>query len=1129
MNILKKTLLLFTLLVANNVNAATLSLADQPLYLATTVAPNLTVILDDSGSMASGFVPDSISGLSNTKRVRSSYFNSITYNPEIKYLAPPKADGSLYATTFTNAYINGFDTTRGSLNLSTTYRLTWSYAPSATSMSVGSNPSADYPRLTSSNVPAYYYVRDNTLANCTATNINDEDCYKRVIVSATSGIGKTDERQNFANWFSFYRTRNLSVSSSTSLAFSKLSSNVRVAWESLNSCTSFNTSCKGWDNISTDSRISALTGTHKNDFFKWVSRLPASGGTPLRSALIRAGNYYSTSGINSPYAENPQVSLGTESSCRANYTLMMTDGIWNSDNPTIGNLDNTAKTLPDGVAYTPVSPYKDNNDSSLSDVAFKYWSTDLRTDLANNISPYISDASGTASQQYFNAQNDPANWQHMVTFTVGLGLTTWLPSVGLTWDGDSYSGSYDDLVSGNATWPATASDNAGNVADLWHAALDSRGEFFSSEKPTDIISAFNTVVTRVNQGIGASAAVAANTTNIKNGTRVYQARFNSADWSGELLAIPVNTDGSLPIDLETASVWKAKDVLNGQDFDTGRKIFTYKPSTNKGVAFRWPANSSAPTSSEIDLAQVNYLNTSPINLSKINLSNDGLGQSRLNWIRGDRSNEGTLRTRNYVLGDIIDSTPIVVTPPANISTDPSYNSFKTSYKNRQGVLYVGGNDGMLHGFNIDTGNEVLSYVPNSVFSNLNSLTGNNYSHKYYVNGSPSVSDVKYTNGTWHSVLVSGLGSGGKGIFSLDVTDPNSFSESNPTNVVKFEYNDLNDSDIGYNFGIAPIVKLNNNKWAAVFGNGYNSTGSGKATLFLVDVETGLLIKKITTSSGTTTNVNGLGNPSFIDVDGNGTVDYGYAGDLNGNLWKFDLSTSSTTTWSVAYSGNPLINVGQPITSQPDISPSKLGGYMVLFGTGKYLELNDKINSGNYAFYGIWDNGSTVLTTDLAQQTVTSTIVRSGYTYRKTSNNNVNYPTQKGWYFTLPITGERVVTNPIVSSGLVYFTTTLPTTNNCSAGGSSFLMELDYMTGGSPLTQSFDTNQDNKIDTSDTIVAGVAFNSISSSPTILNGLGNSGNQTSMVYINQSNGVINTSLTTGGTKTSRRVSWRELIKQ
>lgn len=1111
-------------------HAAPLTLATKPLFISTSVAPNLVVALDDSGSMAWSYVPDSLAGTAGTRRFLSAYYNPQTYNPEILYQLPVKADGSTYTTSFTTAYLNGFDTTRGNINLSTSYRPITGYTPDETTQSYANNPN-DFGTTSTARTranPAYYYVRNNSLPSCSASNDADEDCYSRVFVTATSGTGPSgvDERQNFAIWYSFYRTRNLTVVSGATLALKNLDPAVRVAWTSLNTCKTFGTACAGWNGTNTDNRIRAFSGTHKSNFYNWVARLPAENGTPLRGGLTRIGEYYKTSGVNSPYAQDPQVSAGTESTCRQNYSMVMTDGIWNTDSISIGNIDNTTTTLPDGTIYTGRAPYRDGNSSSLADIAFRYWATDLRPDLANNLTPYSVDTSGTATEQYFNPKNDPAKWQHMVTFMIGLGLTTNLDLVNLDWQGNTYTGDFNNLESGAKTWPATGNDQTGNVADLWHAAINARGQFFSADRPTDILNAFKAVVSRVNSGVGASGSVAANTTSIRNGTNIYQARFNSGDWSGDLLSIPLNLDGTLPADLLTASAWRATDTVTATNPST-RVVLTNKASTNKGIAFKWPTTPSSPTTSELDAAQTTLLSTNPDTFVT-----DTLGDDRLSYLRGDRTKEGvTFRNRNSLLGDIINASPILVEPPAAISTDPTYKTFRAARATRPTIVYVGANDGMLHGLKVTDGTEVLAYVPNAVFSKLNQLTASSYSHQFYNDGSIADADVKFSDNTWHTMLVSGMGNGGRGIYALDVTDPTAFTEANAANIAKFEYTNLQDSDVGYIQGTPTIIKMNNGKYAAVFGNGYNSTGTGQSTLFIVDIQTGALIKKISTGVGTVATPNALASPVVIDEDGNGTADFAYAGDLQGNMWKFDLTNAAPANWKVGFTGLPLFSTGKPITEQPDATPNPNGGYMVYFGTGKYIEALDSNDISANNFYGLWDNGVAPITalTQLQAQSVVSTSVLNGNPYRSLSANPVDYSTKRGWYLPLPATGERSITDPLVRGGKIIFTTTIPTSAGCSFGGTSWLMELDYLTGGKTTAALFDTNDDGKVDTSDAIVNGLGLSAISSSPTLLQGLGMQNSPLDRIYLNQSNGLINSTLQAGSRLTSRRTSWTPIIKK
>ena len=537
---------------------AVLSLADNPLFLTVALPPNIVMTLDDSGSMISAFVPDKLLDPNdpdyalNTRRFASADFNALYYNPRIRYTIPTRRDGVTYNTSFTSARRNGFDSTRGTRDLRTQYRVTVYYFNDLTANSAESlNPVSDYPGNTNSNVAAYYYVFDSTNNNCNGLKA-DEDCYDRVVVSNTSGptgvytnTGEAivkDERQNFANWYSFYRTRALTTISGAMSAVDLIDDNqVRFAWQSLNdtdftSCNSFasGNTCRGYTATTYDNRIRELSATHRTNFYNFLQRFSSEGGTPLRTAIQRAGQYYSTSsGTNNPYAEFPQVSLGTELSCRKNYHVMMTDGIWNNDNITAyGNADSVAATLPDGIAFpASLAPYADGNSNSVADIAFYFWRTDLRSDLVNNVPPYTIDRSGNVIDQYRNPKNDPATWQHMVNFNVGLGLTSTM--INPVWGGSTYLGDYPLLVSAAKTWPATGVNaTPGNVYDLWHSALNSRGQFFSAEAPQDIGNAFRTILNTISDATPSAAALAANSTSIVDGTLVYQAKFDTRDWSG---------------------------------------------------------------------------------------------------------------------------------------------------------------------------------------------------------------------------------------------------------------------------------------------------------------------------------------------------------------------------------------------------------------------------------------------------------------------------------------------------------------------------------------------------------------------------------------------------------------------
>jgi type IV pilus assembly protein PilY1 len=410
-------------------SAQTYTIAQTPPVLATAMPPNVILTLDDSGSMQWAFVPDGMdSGLSgsasslcppsttcsNTRRAKSATFNSLYYNPSIIYPAPLDALGNPLTSSFTSAAINGYSqgtygpSSRGTVNLATQYRPTWQYNPGSSNNS--SNPGntgqtfANHPNVaadltaigaatTTTPGKAYYYVFSSSCN--VATDLGNDNCYSIKIVGNQAGpadlngdgvIDGKDEQQNFANWYSFYRTRNLMVVGGASRTFTALPDSARVAWQSLSTCTTFGTNCTGWTPPSVSNWIHAFDAGHRGDLYNWLFRLPASGSTPMRTAWKRAGTYYATRGDNSPYGfdpnQSPTVTGQPEYACRPDFHIAMTDGVWNSDsgafcyNPatgttvTCGNRDGTntwlaSGRLPDGTVYdTSSSLTKIHRDSN---------------------------------------------------------------------------------------------------------------------------------------------------------------------------------------------------------------------------------------------------------------------------------------------------------------------------------------------------------------------------------------------------------------------------------------------------------------------------------------------------------------------------------------------------------------------------------------------------------------------------------------------------------------------------------------------------------------------------------------------------------------------------------------------
>ena len=958
-------------------------------------------------------------------------------------------------------------------------------------------------------IPAYYYVFDPT--NAAACQPNDaaaatnNACYDIKFVTATSGPGNLDlngdgdvnaldrdERQNFANWFSFARTRNLALGTAASLAFSAVDPTVRVAWQALNSCKGNNTAfaiadCDGWnqDIPNQTNAMLPFTGAHRSAFYMWTSEIPTKQDTPLLAAMIRAGEYYRTGGENSPYDNNFSTPNSGEHACRRNYHILMTDGIWNvAGPPGIGNIDGQTLFLPepatapepDITSYSPRPPYQDIYSNTLSDLAFKYAMTDLRPDLPNNLAPMMRDISGNATAQYWSPKNDPFTWQHMTNFTIGLGLTGFLGAAGMNWTGDQYAGSYPELVAGTKQWPEAKPDlkNNANAADLWHAAINSRGQFFSADDPASLSAAFSSVLTAIAGDTGSSAALSTNSTSIQpNNTVVYQARFNR-DWSGNLLALRIDAEGTVG-----EAVWDAAGQI--PEWNT-RNI--YSSDGTRGIGF---------SCNSMSTEQRNQLTNA-----------DASCQTRVRWLRGsagsEQRNGGALRNRpllpsgqTNVMGDIVNSDPAYVanfdygyaTLPASRPERATYTAYlQGRASSRPPMVYFGANDGKLYGVRASSGEEVFAYVPAGVYGKLNALTSPTYQHSYSVDGAITVRDAfrQGQGGGWKTVLLGGLNAGGKSVYALDVTDPRNVTADS----VLWEYSDTGaDGQMGLTFSQPQIGVLQGGRWVAIFGNGYNSTNGG-AYLYVMDLFTGQRLARIRASDEAGDESNGLSTPFLYDSDGDKLIDTVYAGDLKGNLWKFDVSSSTPSQWKNSFLTRPLFKARdangqpQPITSQPNAGGHQDGGAVVVFGTGRYLTASDVADNQVQSFYGIRDTGvDPVVVTDrsvLQQQSFDLQATGFNRDVRSVTENTVDWATKKGWYIDLldPPTppgtrnGERVISTSLIRHGRVIFVTMQPSVDPCVPGGSSWLIELDLMTGGSFQQSVLDLNHDGAFDENDTL-------------------------------------------------------------
>ncbi|MCR4301921.1 MAG: PilC/PilY family type IV pilus protein, partial [Sulfuricaulis sp.] len=505
--------------------------------------------------------------------------------------------------------------------------------------------------------------------------------------------------------------------------------------------------------------------------------------------------------------------------------------------------------------------------------------------------------------------------------------------------------------------------------------------YFLVTDPAGLETAMTTAFTNILKETGTASAVAVNTATLNTESAIYQAKFTSGTWSGKLEAKTIDPFTGV---VSPTATWDAAVKLRGQNWNSERAILTTNlniAATKKGAKFRY----GTPDASSANIGTTNaaFLNA------------DGNGSARVNFLRGDTSNEGGIfRDRDddgldFKLGDIVNSAPIFVGPPPFLYPDNMeavpYSTFRNDNSSRMPIVYVGGNDGMLHGFNACTsttypgcgdatqhGLEKIAYVPSNVYPNLSGLSNPSYLHQYFVDLSPTTGDVfgnfsttvtTCTTNCWRTIVVGGLRGGGAGYFALDVTDPSDFSEANASTLVLWEFKH---PDMGYSYSEPTIARMKNGKWAVIFGSGYTdgATGTNKAALFILDAITGQIMSGMSGPIVLDSTSNGLSSPLAVDVDGDSIADYVYAGDLKGNMWKIDVKDTDPGQWKSFYkvgtTPKPLFtavdgagNV-QPITSRPEVGkhPSGQAGFMVYFGTGKYIEVNDNTPSATpvHTFY-----------------------------------------------------------------------------------------------------------------------------------------------------------------------------------
>lgn len=1155
-------------------------------------------------------------------RARNNTYNKVFYNPDTTYTPWIGADDA--GVKFTNATpsavrVDPYLSSGSTFNLTSTLSFT-SYVPHE------SDPFKLY-SLSDSIYPASYYTWTDDSGG-SANGIVDEDDTHELVEIRTSGTcsagascpsdfsrqgTRTDcggdgnplsttsctaaqELQNFANWYSYYRRRELTAKASMGKVLEPATS-VRVGMATINDTASNAIKVKSMN-------VSALNG-NKQDLLDNIYLTQAGGDTPLRQNLEAVGEYFActsdnifgeTSGLtpaetpdNPGSANNCPVFKAPAGECQQNYAIVMTDGLWNGSDPSVGNADNDNSPNSSPAPFDGDS-FADNVLNTLADVAMHYYERDLHD-------PGLDDEVPTTpiDRYRYNGSVDPFETmhQHMATYTVGFGVAG-----SLTADPSDPDDSF--------TWPA-ASTTANQVDDLRHAAWNGRGRFLSANDPETLTRSLEDIFSEITAGTGAASSVAFNTQNLESGALIFRAFFDTNTNTGSLIAQNVSLTGEIQA---FPPRWDAAEKLDikTQDSSDSRVIVSFDALATPpaGIPFQWTS---------LNATQQSQLNAPAAGSSPP----DPLGKERLEYLRGQSEKEAgndpvdgeNFRDRpknKGRLGDIVHSTPVFVGEPpfrnrdqAPFPTHPPsvppvttdlYSTFEAAYRKRREIVYIGANDGMLHGFDANTGEEVLAYVPNIGFDDLSDLTDPDYNHHYFVDLSPAVNDVFANLGggmKWNTVLIGGRGAAGPGFFALDVTDPTKLdSESDAKNQVLWEFTQSddtgstaaeNDLNLGTPISEPSIVMTNitsggQRRWAAIFGNGYNSASTGgNAELFIVFLDGGLDgswtqgtdYVKITTAFGKaesadTTTPNSLGSVRSVDTDQDGSVDVVYAGDLQGHVYRFDLSATSTSSWNVQtlftaqYNGSGPI---QPITNRPIVvkHPTE-PGFIVIVGTGTYFTTDDISDTAIQSIYGLWDDfadPSDTITAEkvvdhsrlLEQEFTNKSATVSGFTVRTLSNNALSMWSHsggskyEGWVINLDVPpaggagiefpGERAVRNFILRGGLLFVNTVIPKSSSaCTVGPGGFELGFNPETGGSGSTYIFDLNNDGDFDDSDNvggaageanIVTGIRFDE--STPTDSSFIGNR-----KVTQGSDKSIRSIGTNTGNDYAIGRNSWREL---
>ncbi len=1232
--------------------------------------PNIFFILDDSGSMQSSALGDevTINGYQNTIGYRSSLCNKIYYDPAITYPVPVKYDGTNFPQQdFTRALYNGFNSASTTVDLSSGF-MPWrtkltnpAVPPDTESIKYSSDcilvtgASCDYdPKQTLPNRPesAHYFVykgdKSSKLGDNSANdhckdvlydiNVNGSQRWTKITVTNSSGPGGADERQNFANWFSYHRTRILTMKTAIGLAFRDLSDQYRVGFTTIG--------YSGTDSTRPQFlKIDDFAGSHRSNFYdKLYANNPASS-TPLRAALSKAGRLYAGKLLTG--SDDP-----VRYSCQLNFSILSTDGYWNTawevgsygpkkiDGQTnVGDPDNalprpkydgddsrkalrvaTLTVIPHpvggqsstiissmvvaenslisgrtGVAHTgdissdailmayqvalavnqngfravsqenkilivapdgvtlgkpvlnvqgpfevQVSDFQDisrqgRTPNTLADVAAYYYQTDLR-------SPELANCRSGPEVCTNNVPSVPGsgrpNYQHMITHTLGLGASGTLryqENYATATEGD-----FKKIVNGTLSWPDPIFfTGPERVDDLWHAAVNGGGRYFSATNPQSLARALSSAMAEIRAATGAASAAATSSQEPAEGNNLlFATSYRSIYWDGELEARKINMeDGSISPTPE----WMAGRLLDRKIAKSSdqRTIYVSDVSAPSGLKpFLWASLN------ETERGFFNGLCNSPQRLSQCASlsSNDKLsitGERVVNYLRGqsefENRTENTqkfFRAREHILGAAINAPPLYVASPAFRYADDNYGAFRdTEAASRLPVVYLASNDGLLHAFNANNGEEIWAYLPPGVLPGLWRSADMAFDKNfiYQLDGTPVAADIcpntpgsSCSSKQWRTILVTGLGAAGREYFALDITNP-----LRPEFLWRFGVTES--ENLGYAMGKPIVTKRRDGTWVVVLTSGYNNInpGNGRGLVYVLNAYSGKLLDTIDTGEGDLSTPSGLSQlNAWVDNDLDNTALQFYGADLSGNLWRFDIDDRIPPAGKEALKLARLVRDGkpQPVSTRVELSEIRSGNAripVVTVGTGRQLGVSDLSDRSIQSLYSIKDplDGSSFGDVRAANLLVKREIVAGAAGERSVKGEAIDWNIKAGWYLDFDQAdslGERVTIDPEQQLGVIRVVTNVPDGTVCRPISQSWLYNLEYQT--SLYVPLAPRSVAGKRVLSQTLAAGARTIKVGSSTFAL-----------VTSDNGSISIVSNPSIGNSVPTVRRVSWQELDEQ